>query len=1061
MNSKNITNLHNLHSFINTHKQSFLSSITDSNSINKTNTTNILLNSNKEIFTSPIISFPNVNRNNAISTPTHSLINEANSNITIPPSDIDNIQSVFRLPEPYVSKDILTNSDFQESNTNNVRKKYILDSNVTKIPSTLVSQLKTNIKKDNIIFDNLSINENNEIIKKDEFNPLTSPVIVPEYNKNESYSISKVSQKVSNLHTLPSSSINSSPTFISSISKNHNLPGSIMPITTISSHTSYVNENKNSHNILDKVNTLSHSKPNKSNNISLASPFILSNNNNSSNSNKEHANNSFSPLVGPMLTDSICFESSPTTKSISQSILPITPSVLMHLDNHRTSSLIHNPNINSTNNSKTIKQAQPTNVDLIDININNMKRMLNESSFNFALSEMNVNSNINSINNINSSLNSSNLKSNKKNDAVTTPIFMNYIIENNNASKMNVQSHHNIEDKAIDSQNKIIENNSLLTPLILDGSEIDFDKQVYSSLNNNTLLLGSNQSNDISITATDATRESNKINNLNTPISVSTIFNNYNSRHGPETEVIKPIKTSDKNQITEAIDKLISSNKKFHENSNINQKISTSNDKLLNVPNIIIENANDISNYLKVNTISLNSSQSPISSSIISPKGPTNRKLPSEIIENVSHQISPSIFPSDPLSSDSINSNSNKKEKLNKKDSIGQDNNSSSKKLIENTISITTGNSNTKSLPNIDKMTTEIKDFISPSTNNLTINLSSLLQSDSMEVEASFESLPPPTIASNINVNQDNDNIPNFSIIATPKSENNLFGPSNPPSIIPSTTSSTVITSVNKGPNKLKPVKASKINKTISNSRITPLLPNKITSMDDALKLASKSNYQNVLRGETTSLGLNPNLISGIEVRKMNHKNAEQKRRDSLKQGFENLKVVIPSIFDKNPSKIMIITRSYEYICMLQEEMRVMKLKEKLYLEKLKSEGVNLDDFMKELEKEISREMKEEKKSLPKTKNIINSNVKNLNNTSKNTNFSNSNSNSQPTEDNKNNKIEAATKVTSSKRKLTLKTKYNKNSTSIEPESKKSKIIDTNKTKTKTNNIDIMPVTYA
>ena len=174
MNSKNIPNLHNFQSISSTREQSFLSTaVADSNTVNMVNTTNILLNSNNEIFTSPIIAYTNMNRNNAISTPTHALINEATPSITIPPSAIDNNQSVFKLPEPYVSKDILFNSDIQKSNKNNM-KKHTLDSNATTISSgSIINHIQENLENDNFTFnnyDNTPLNENNETLEKEEVN---------------------------------------------------------------------------------------------------------------------------------------------------------------------------------------------------------------------------------------------------------------------------------------------------------------------------------------------------------------------------------------------------------------------------------------------------------------------------------------------------------------------------------------------------------------------------------------------------------------------------------------------------------------------------------------------------------------------------------------------------------------------------------------------------------------------------------------------------------------------------------------------------------------------------
>ncbi|KAF9558534.1 hypothetical protein BGW38_009123, partial [Lunasporangiospora selenospora] len=88
-------------------------------------------------------------------------------------------------------------------------------------------------------------------------------------------------------------------------------------------------------------------------------------------------------------------------------------------------------------------------------------------------------------------------------------------------------------------------------------------------------------------------------------------------------------------------------------------------------------------------------------------------------------------------------------------------------------------------------------------------------------------------------------------------------------------------------------------------------------------RLASKSNYQNILDGDHTALGLsyNTDLHSGIELRRTSHKAAEQKRRDSLKHCFEDLRQMIPNIVDKAPSKVYLLKKSFDYICHLKAEL--------------------------------------------------------------------------------------------------------------------------------------------
>ncbi|KAK3828439.1 MAG: hypothetical protein J3Q66DRAFT_322666 [Benniella sp.] len=102
---------------------------------------------------------------------------------------------------------------------------------------------------------------------------------------------------------------------------------------------------------------------------------------------------------------------------------------------------------------------------------------------------------------------------------------------------------------------------------------------------------------------------------------------------------------------------------------------------------------------------------------------------------------------------------------------------------------------------------------------------------------------------------------------------------------------------------------------------LKPWLPGVSTS-EVMARLASKSNYQNILDGDHTALGLsyNTDLHSGIEQRRTSHKAAEQKRRDSLKNCFEDLRHMIPNIQEKSPSKVFLLKKSFDYICNLKSE---------------------------------------------------------------------------------------------------------------------------------------------
>ncbi|KAJ3043577.1 hypothetical protein HDV00_004677 [Rhizophlyctis rosea] len=107
---------------------------------------------------------------------------------------------------------------------------------------------------------------------------------------------------------------------------------------------------------------------------------------------------------------------------------------------------------------------------------------------------------------------------------------------------------------------------------------------------------------------------------------------------------------------------------------------------------------------------------------------------------------------------------------------------------------------------------------------------------------------------------------------------------------------------------------------------LKPLLPQGSASknIDAAIRLAQKSNYQNILEGDTEVLGLqySSDISTGVEIRRTSHKQAEQRRRDSLKQCFEELKQLLPPVEEKNPSKVIILKKAYEYIEHMQKKER-------------------------------------------------------------------------------------------------------------------------------------------
>ncbi|KAJ1911600.1 hypothetical protein IWQ60_010066 [Tieghemiomyces parasiticus] len=89
-----------------------------------------------------------------------------------------------------------------------------------------------------------------------------------------------------------------------------------------------------------------------------------------------------------------------------------------------------------------------------------------------------------------------------------------------------------------------------------------------------------------------------------------------------------------------------------------------------------------------------------------------------------------------------------------------------------------------------------------------------------------------------------------------------------------------------------------------------------------AQRLAERSNYQNMMSGDSQLLGLtyNRHLHLGLEQRRSSHKAAEQKRRDSLKMCFDNLKSRVPHLDEKLISKVYILNKAADYIVALEAQ---------------------------------------------------------------------------------------------------------------------------------------------
>lgn len=127
---------------------------------------------------------------------------------------------------------------------------------------------------------------------------------------------------------------------------------------------------------------------------------------------------------------------------------------------------------------------------------------------------------------------------------------------------------------------------------------------------------------------------------------------------------------------------------------------------------------------------------------------------------------------------------------------------------------------------------------------------------------------------------------------------------------------------------------------------LPPILPSQVPQNPEIIQqLTSKSNYQHIVEGDFASLGLHysSSLSQEFGTRKVSHKDAEQKRRNQMKNGFDELRTAIPGLeksvttrkSKNNPhppeerrnsddvlrgvSKIMVLKAASDYILFLQE----------------------------------------------------------------------------------------------------------------------------------------------
>ncbi|CAG8637868.1 9120_t:CDS:2, partial [Rhizophagus irregularis] len=206
------------------------------------------------------------------------------------------------------------------------------------------------------------------------------------------------------------------------------------------------------------------------------------------------------------------------------------------------------------------------------------------------------------------------------------------------------------------------------------------------------------------------------------------------------------------------------------------------------------------------------------------------------------------------------------------------------------------------------------------------------MQLSSKDDDSTFIAPTPPTQLNQIRTNVVNTGSASPSSALGRKSIRSNPNASSPLALGPS-----------KSPHSLKP--------TISPS-LKPKLPG-VLADEVAEQLAKKSNYRSILEGTAKSLGISysSDVHSSLESRRTTHKAAEQKRRDSLKQSFDELKKVVPyqSTLNKsnsnsgdvknndnknningksdgsmkNVSKLFLLKRAHDYIVELEQKSKV------------------------------------------------------------------------------------------------------------------------------------------
>ena len=89
----------------------------------------------------------------------------------------------------------------------------------------------------------------------------------------------------------------------------------------------------------------------------------------------------------------------------------------------------------------------------------------------------------------------------------------------------------------------------------------------------------------------------------------------------------------------------------------------------------------------------------------------------------------------------------------------------------------------------------------------------------------------------------------------------------------------------------------------------------RLLSASETASLATLSNYQVLLQGsgEALGVGTDAELLQGVGQRKLIHKTAEQRRRDGLNSGYDELRELLPAC-PETASKLDILRQGVAYL---------------------------------------------------------------------------------------------------------------------------------------------------